>query len=104
MDYIFPLLVLALIFSPKLVREVKDYLLKKEQIKADTELRAEALRLKNSLDLEKFIENSNNEATYNQRNQNRHNNTNIQGNPNINTDINDESFDGVSRKRSSEYE
>ncbi len=55
MDGIIPIIALILIFSPKLVKEIKEYLLKKEQIKADTELKAEALRLKNSLELEKFI-------------------------------------------------
>lgn len=55
MEGIIPIIAIILIFSPKLVKEIKDYLLKKEQIKADTELKAEALRLKNSLELEKFI-------------------------------------------------
>lgn len=89
MDYIIPITALVLIFGPKLFKEIKDYLLKKEQIKADTELRAEALRLKNSLELDKFIENSQKEATYNR---------------NINTDINGDSFDTIKRKRDSEYQ
>jgi len=84
MDKIIPIIALVLIFSPKLVREIKDYLLKKEQIKADTELRAEALRLKNSLELDKFIENRNKEDTYN---------------PNISTDQNDDRFDRIKRER-----
>jgi hypothetical protein len=89
MQSLIPILAIVLIFSPKLVGEVKDYLLRKEQIKADTELRAEALRLKNSLELDKFIENSNNEATYNQ---------------NSNSDTNDDSFDTIRRRRDSKYQ
>ncbi|MHB8064953.1 MAG: hypothetical protein ACYDG2_20415 [Ruminiclostridium sp.] len=89
MQSLIPILVIVLLFSPKLVREIKDYLLRKEQIKANTELRAEALRLKNSLELEKFIENSNNEAAYNQ---------------NINSDLNDNSFDTIKRERDSKYQ
>lgn len=59
MEKIIPIVALVLIFGPKLLREIKDYLLKKEQIKADSELRAEALRMKNSIELEKFIQNEN---------------------------------------------
>ena len=114
MDYIFPIIVLALIFSPKLVSEVKDYLLKKEQIKADTELRAEALRLKNSLELEKFINSSNTETDYNQNqnsshSQNKANSSNIQNKANssnysnISDNANDDSLDSARRKRDSEY-
>ena len=65
MDYVIPIIIVVLIFSSKLFKEVKDYLLKKEQIKANTELRAEALRLKNILELDKFIENSNYNANQN---------------------------------------
>jgi hypothetical protein len=54
-----PIVALVLIFGPRLLHEVKDYLLKKEQLKAETELKAEALRLKNSLELEKFIKSDN---------------------------------------------
>ena len=105
MDYIFPIIVLAIIFSPKLVREVKEYLLKKEQIKADTELRAEALRLKNSLELDKFINNSNTETDYNQNqnSSNSQNKANSSNYSNINDSANDDSFDRVRRKRDSEY-
>jgi len=84
MDYVIPIIVVVLIFSPKLFKEVKDYLLKKEQIKANTELRAEALRLKNILELDKFIENSNYEATYNQ---------------NTNSDLNDDKLDRIRRTK-----
>lgn len=105
MDYIFPIIVLALIFSPKLVSEVKDYLLKKEQIKADTELRAEALRLKNSLELEKFINNSNTETDYNQsqNGSNSQNKANSSNYSNISDNANDDSLNSARRKRDSEY-
>lgn len=105
MDYIFPIIVLAIIFSPKLVREVKEYLLKKEQIKADTELRAEALRLKNSLELDKFINNSNTETdnNQNQNSSNSQNKANSSNYSNINDSANDDSFDRARRKRDSEY-
>lgn len=89
MEYLVPIIAVVLIFSPKLVTEIKDYLLKKEQIKADTELKAEALRLKNSLELEKFIENSKFESA---------------NNPNIDFSINDSSFETSKRKRNTEYE
>lgn len=88
MENIVAIIVVILIFSPKLVKEIKDYLLKKEQIKADTELRAEALRLKNSLDLEKFIENGKYEAR----------------NPNMDANVNDDNFDENKRRRDAKYE
>ncbi len=56
---IIPITALVLIFGPRLLHEVKDYLLKKQQLKAEVELKAEALRLKNSLELEKFINSEN---------------------------------------------
>ena len=80
MDYVIPIIIVVLIFSSKLFKEVKDYLLKKEQIKANTELRAEALRLKNILELDKFIENSNYKA-----------------NQNANTDLNNDKRDIIRR-------
>ena len=89
MEYIIPITALILIFGPKLFKEVKDYLLQKEQIKANTELRAEALRLKNSLELEKFLENSNYEPIKN---------------PNIDAAIDNSSFDTIKRKRDTKYE
>ena len=80
MNYVIPIIIVVLIFSSKLFKEVKDYLLKKEQIKANTELRAEALRLKNILELDKFIENSNYKA-----------------NQNANTDLNNDKRDIIRR-------
>ncbi len=93
-----PILAITLIFGPKLFSEVKDYLLKKEQLKADTELRAEALRLKNSLELEQFINsgsmpNSTNSTTrpYTQQNV-------------PNDGLNVENSDNLNQKRNSQYE
>ena len=83
MGQIIAILVIVLIFSPKLVSEVKDYLLKKEQIKAEAELRAEALRMKNSLELEKFL-NSDNDSAYSKSN------LDSQGSLNIDNASNDE--------------
>lgn len=57
MGYLIPIVVLVLVFGTKGFREVKDYLLKKEKIKADAMIRAEALRLKNEMELEKLIRN-----------------------------------------------
>ena len=90
--FIIPIVAIVFGCSIKLVSEIKDYLLKKEQIKADTELKAEALRLKNSLELEKFI---NNEAINEQSNQNRQSNPNHQ---NIKDDLDNDSFDRIRRK------
>jgi Tfp pilus assembly protein PilE len=57
-----PIIAIIGVFGTKAFREVKDYLLKKEQIKADAELKAEALRLKNSLELEQFMSEQNNKT------------------------------------------
>jgi hypothetical protein len=57
MEYLIGIIVVVLIFGTKAFREVKDYLLKKEQIKADAAVRAEAIRYKNQIDLEKLIQN-----------------------------------------------
>lgn len=57
MQYLVPIAIVALVFGLKGFREVKDYLLKKEQIKADALVRSEALRLKNEIELEKLIQN-----------------------------------------------
>ena len=62
MEYAIPIVVVVLIFGTKAFKEVKDYLLKKEQIKADALVRAEALRFKNQIELEKLIQN---DQTYN---------------------------------------
>jgi len=97
MQYIIPILVIILIFSPKLVSEVKDYLLKKEQIKADAELKAEALRLKNSLELEKFI-NSNNDMAYSKSNLDSHDNVDTTNNSDFVTDLNGDRPDKIRRK------
>lgn len=60
--YLIPIIAIVLAFGTKAFREVKDYLLKKEQIRADAELKAEALRLKNSLELEQFMSEQNNKT------------------------------------------
>jgi hypothetical protein len=96
MGYLIPVLVIILVFSPKLIHEIKDYLIKKEQIKADTELRAEALRLKNSLELEKFI-NSNSDMDYN-RNFNTDNSIGTAGNSDFASDLNDDRTEMRRRK------
>jgi hypothetical protein len=57
MEYLIPITVVILIFGTKAFKEVKDYLLRKEQIKADALVRAEALRYKNQIELEKLIQN-----------------------------------------------
>lgn len=56
-EILIPVLAIVLIFGTKAFKEVKDYLLKKEQIKADAAVRAEAIRYKNQIDLEKLIQN-----------------------------------------------
>lgn len=106
-DFLIPITALVLIFGPKLFREVKDYLLKKQQLKAEIELKAEALRLKNSLELEKFINSDNifsnwNDSPQDRQKQGGHNidNTN---NTNNNTNNND-SNDDLNQKRNSNYE
>ncbi len=66
-NFLIPIIALVLIFGPRLFHEVKDYLLKRQQLKAETELKAEALRLKNSLELEKFINSENIFNTQNDR-------------------------------------
>lgn len=68
-DILIPVVALVLIFGPRLFHEVKDYLLKRQQLKAEIELKAEALRLKNSLELEKFINSENIFNTQNYRKQ-----------------------------------
>ena len=62
MEYAIPIVIVVLIFGTKAFKEVKDYLLKKEQIKADALIRTEALRFKNQIELEKLIQN---DQTYN---------------------------------------
>lgn len=95
LSILIPILAITLIFGPKLFSEIKDYLLKKEQIKAETELKAEALRLKNSLELEKFINTGNMSASTNSS----ANNGAQQSNDNV-----DESSDNLNQKRNSKYE
>lgn len=97
MGYLIPVLVIILVFSPKLVHEIKDYLIKKEQIKADTELRAEALRLKNSLELEKFI-NRNSDIDYNRNNYDVDNSKDTTGNSEFASDLNDDRTEMRRRK------
>lgn len=92
-----PIVAITLIFGPKLFSEVKDYLLKKEQLKAETELKAEALRLKNSLELEKFINSGNMSSTPNSAN---HNNAQH----NSNGGVYEENNDSLNQKRNSQYE
>ena len=64
--YIIPIIVVVLVFGTKAFREVKDYLLKKEQIKADAQVRSEALRMKNEIELEKIIQNDRSTSTQQQ--------------------------------------
>jgi len=92
-DLLIPITALVLIFGPKMFREVKDYLLKKQQLKAEIELKAEALRLKNSLELEKFI---NSENIFNARNDSEQD-SQRQSSNNDNDDV-------LNQKRNSNYE
>lgn len=55
-QYIVPIIVVVLIFGTKAFKEVKDYLLKREQIRTDALERTEAIRFKNQLELEKLIQ------------------------------------------------
>ncbi len=91
---IIPIVALVLIFGPRMLGEIKDYLLKKEQIKADTELKAEALRLKNALELEKFMETGNVHSD-------SKNNTSRND---INETINEDGSDSLNQRRNSQYE
>lgn len=86
--FLIPIIALVLIFGPRMFHEVKDYLLKRQQLKADIELKAEALRLKNSLELEKFI---NSENIINSIND-------------IKKDKTTEPDDSLNQKRNSQYE
>ncbi len=100
-DFLIPITALVLIFGPKLFREVKDYLLKKQQLKAEIELKAEALRLKNSLELEKFINSENIFSNWNDSPQDRQK----QGGHNIDSTNNSTSNnDNLNQKRNSNYE
>ncbi len=105
-DFLIPITALVLIFGPKLFREVKDYLLKKQQLKAEIELKAEALRLKNSLELEKFINSENifsnwNDSPQDRQKQSGHSNDNNDNNNNNNDNNNN---DDLNQKRNSNYE
>ncbi len=95
LSILIPILAITLIFGPKLFSEIKDYLLKKEQIKAETELKAEALRLKNSLELEKFINSGNVSASAND--------TASSNTRQANVDKGEDS-DILNQKRNSQYE
>ncbi|MDF2985103.1 MAG: hypothetical protein K0R50_613 [Eubacterium sp.] len=92
-DYLIPIVVLVLIFGPRMLGEVKDFLLKKEQIKADTELKAEALRLKNILELEKFMESGDINTKPNKKSKKR-----------SNEEEDDESDETLNQRRNSQYE
>lgn len=53
---IVPIIIVALIVGVKLFEHLKDYMLKKEKIKAEALIQCEQLRLKNQIELEKLIQ------------------------------------------------